>query len=783
MRRLCLPLVSIICYFAAVPQIATAQPVITDINVRGLQIGASTVLTFSGRNLTKGTTAFFPFPVKQTTVQENGSSLLKVKIEVPPETDPGLYSVRVFNEQGLSEPILLGIDDLPHRTFSSQAQKLPVALSGKLVGAQILKTSFDAKEGELVVLEIEATRLGSKLRPVMQVYDNRGKLVAFAQQNRTLEGDARCFFKAKKSGSFTIEFHDFLFRGASPGHFRLKVGNFQYADLCHPVGLAAGQKGVVRMIKKGAESEFLQEFTPKQSGWHSVRPDQPLFSGRAPKILATSIKEFAESTQSNEPQKAGAVPLGINGRLELDGEKDLFEIDVIPNSKLRFDLLGRRIGSAIDGKITLRNLKGQVLAQNDDRKGDQDALLNFNVPNIKKLIVEIADISGRGSKSHVYRLEIKKQNPPNVTVSLDRNTFNISDKGTTYVPVTVVRSNYSGPVELVFNGLSTDYQVTGNTIQPGSDKGLLTISSTQSTPATFTLESSIKVADQVIRKDVLGPETAFAKKINVLRKQFAIAPARSNQLSVNWSGINNDQQANLGGQLRTQVKVNRPESVKGPVRVRLVTNQKVPKKRVRVNNKDSFVDDVAKTIRSGAVELAAGVIDGKINIEIPTEINEQQWEVLLVAEVLSADKKKVLMTASTKPVTIQTKRLATVNISEGKFIKLPRQGSHVYKIRGKVMGLQKDWPIKIQLAGLPKGVAVPPALVQTMKQEFEAKLSIPVNAELLKVKKLNLEFSFLDPADNSWVIAQDKPQSIKVSVQPAPPKTEPAKGKPAPKKK
>lgn len=779
MRRLCLLLLSISCICGAVIDTVNAQPVITDVDLRGLQAGAATELNFSGRNLTKGTRAFLPFPFQQKTVSENGSSKLRLKIEIPLDTTPGLYPVRLFNEQGLSEPILLGVDKLPHRPFSSQTQKLPVALSGKLVGAQIHKASFQAQPGELVIVEIEAARLGSKLRPVLQVYNERGKLVGFAQQNRTLEGDCRCFFKAATGGQYTVEFHDFLFRGASPGHFRLKIGNFQYADLCFPVGLTAGQKSAVRMIKNGAASEFLQEVTPAQPGWLAIHADHPLFSGQAPKAIATSLPEFVETKQSSEPQKAGAVPLGINGRLEANGEIDRFEIDVTPNSKLRFDLLGRRIGSAIDGKITLRNLKGQLLAQNDDRKGEQDALLDFNVPNIKSLIVEVSDISARGSKSHVYRLVIQHQKQPEVAVVLNQNTINIAAKGTTYVPVNVVRSNYSGPVELILKGLPDAYEVAGSTIKKGSDVGLLTISTSRPTPAAFTLESRIVAGEQEIRSDVLGPETSFAKKIDLQRKHFAVAPAQANQLTVKWSGLKEQQTVNLGGHLRTQVKVHRPASATGPVRVRLVTNQKVPKKRVRVNNKDSFVDDIDKAIRAGSVELATGKNDGEVNIEIPATINEQPWDLLLVAEILSADKKKVLAAAATKPLTIQTKRLAAVDVTEGKAIQLPRQGSYQYTVRGTIAGNQEQWPLRVRLTGLPKGTTVPPTVVQTMNQAFEAKLTIPVSAELLKVKKLNLEFAFLDRDDPSWVVAQDSPRRVKVSVEPAPAKTAPAKTKPA----
>ncbi|MEC9092513.1 MAG: hypothetical protein VX438_07405 [Planctomycetota bacterium] len=750
-------------------QASFAQPTITDIDLRGIQIGHSTELTISGQNLTKGTQVFFPFDLVQQTVEENGSNRLKVKITPGKNIAPGMYPMRVFNSDGLSDPVRVGVDRLPHKVFSQEKQAVPVALSGKLVGAQILKTSFEGKANDRVILEVEANRIGSKLRPVIHVYDGKGKQVAFAQPSRTLGGDSRCHFTVPKAGEYFVELHDFLFRGASPGFFRLKMGQFEYADLCLPVGVQTGQKTSLRLIKVDAESEWIEEVNQLQAGWCNPSIQQPVFSGITPRIFSSNTPEYVETAQSQDPHPVGAVPLGINGRIFENREKDYYEIDVRPKSKLLFDLWGRRIGSLLDAKIVLKTVQGNVLAQNDDRQGEQDALLSYTVPgNLKKLVVEISDVAAKGGPSHVYRLNVFEQSQPSVLATLSKSTINITKNGTAHVPVSLVRQNYNGPVELVFDGLPADYKIAGAKIPAESEVGLVTFSSHGSGPAYISMEAVINTEGKVYRSDVLGPESTFAKKMDTGRKQIALGPINSKQLGIEWKGISAHQLALMGGQIPTSIKLNKSPGLKGPVRVRLVTNQKMPKKRVRKNNKDTFFNDIEKSIRAGTIEILEGKNDGKLNIEFPVEIAEQDWQALLVAELLSADKKKVLLSSACHPVTLTTKRYARVELSAGQAVVLPRSGMIDHPIVGKIDGNTSKYPLRISLAGLPKGITVSPVTVPGENKDFQAVLKIPVNGELLKIKTLKVEFAFLDPDNLNQVIAKDKPQTIKVSV-----KTEP----------
>ena len=292
------------------------QATLTHVSLRGIQIGTETNLTIKGRGLKKGSKLVLPFEFKQQIIEENGNNLLTAQLLVD-DAEPGTYPLRVVNEDGISNSVLIGVDRLPHRAFETTKQDLPVALTGKIVGAQFAKTSFSAKQDQVVILECEAKRFGSKLRPVIRVYDSRGKQVAFSQPMLSLGGDARCKFIAPADGEYLVEIHDFSFRGASPGFFQLKIGEFDFSDICLPIGSQLNSNSVVRMIKHGLQSEFLAEQKSTFLGWNAMIVDGiPMFSGSRPLRLTSSLREYVETKQSLEPSPVGNIPVAINGRLE-----------------------------------------------------------------------------------------------------------------------------------------------------------------------------------------------------------------------------------------------------------------------------------------------------------------------------------------------------------------------------------------------------------------------------------------------------------------------------------
>ena len=751
------------------------QAMVNEISLRGIQIGVATKLTLKGSGIKKGSRVFLPFKFQQKTTEENGSTLLSVSLTADQTVSPGVYSLRIVNEDGISNPIQIGVDRLPHKPFETTKQELPVALTGKIAGAKFAKTSFSAKKDQIVILECEANRFGSKLRPVVRVYDSRGKQVAFSQPMRSLGGDARCKLLTPEDGEYFVEVHDFSFRGASPGFFQLKIGEFNFADICLPIGAKKDSKSVLRMIKHELQSEFLAEQSTNQIGWNSAAVGNlPMYSGVRPVFLTSDLEEFVETKQADEPLLAGDIPLAINGRIEKAREIDRYIVNVTPNSKLRFDLMGRRINSPIDARITLKNEAGNVLAANDDRSGQPDALLDYTVPgNLKKLLVEVSDITAQGSQSNVYRLSIADQSTPGVTATIPASSFNIAKNSNMLIPVSVTRQNYSGEVQINLHTQTADsLAVSGNRIASDSDVGLLTVTNNSDSPQVFTLTTVIKADGKKVINDIVAevrsPETSMAKGFSVLRKQLVAAPIQSKQFDIQWVTPVGSLGLLNGGQLKTNVILKKSANLKGIVRLRMITNQRIPKKRIRKDNKDTFVDDLERVLRADNVELTESQNQGEVIVNVPADLSNTVFDAVLVAELLSADKKSVILSASTKTQALRSRVALEAKLTNGKSIVLPKSGSAELNVAGTIIRNGINAVVRVSIDGLPKGITVAPFNLPADQSEFKTTFSIPVNAELLKLTKLSLNFTAIDSDNPKWTIARTKPLTVKVKLAPTP---------------
>ena len=125
--------------------------------------------------------------------------------EIPPaDAPPGYHNLRVVTEGGVSLPLVIGVDRLAQRPLAATAEGLPVALHGALTGSTVAKTSFPGKAGQKVMVEVEAQRLGSKLRPVIHLYDRKNRQLAWAWSSPALAGDTRLEATLPEAGSYTV---------------------------------------------------------------------------------------------------------------------------------------------------------------------------------------------------------------------------------------------------------------------------------------------------------------------------------------------------------------------------------------------------------------------------------------------------------------------------------------------------------------------------------------------------------------------------------------------------
>jgi hypothetical protein len=761
-------------------QAASAAPQINRVNLRGVCTNGTTRLILDGDRLSNDTKLVLGGEIVAQAMQPGATEKrIEVELTLGKSAQPGIYLLRALNADGVSNGIAIGVDSLSQSAMTDRVESLPAAITGSVAGDQSAKTSFAGKKGEKVLIEVESRRLLSQLNPVVHLYDSRGVQVAWAQGTRRLEGDARLTAVLPDDGQYTVEVHDALYQAKGPEQFRLKIGDFRYADLTIPSAVKQGSKASVQFA-----SSNLPNHSPDDRVFDAEAPPLPRFfparhhlagsvTGTRPALWASEWDEVLESPFETGKSRAVTVPSGISGRIEKRGEEDRFRIAAAGGQKLRFEVHALRAGSALDGVLTVYDATGKnVLATNDDRPGMADPGLDLTVPaGASEVVVGLKDLLGRGGDDFVYRLTALPQDRPDFSLSLTEDRVNVPRGGRALVRVGVERRGYNGPIELSVEGLPAGVTVENAQIPAGGNTGLLLLHGVGLSGdfsvarvvgrATTSIDGG---STSAMTRVAMLPANPLSERQTWLREEVAVALTDRAPLQLAWSpGASS---LPLGAKMAAGVSAKRADGAAGQVRLTLVTTQQTPRKTIKVNNQDRQVDDVERTLRlDGAPTIAADQSQSTANILVPADLPEATYSLVLRGELLGADGKQVLATAYTPVLTAQPARPVTLALSGPAEIEARAGLGETGKLVGKVVR-QEGYAhaLRVTLEGLPAGVPSPFADLPADKSEFELAVRLPhgLKAEALKNVRL-VAVSLATPGDlENAVRTNQVPLTLKV---------------------
>jgi hypothetical protein len=727
---------------------AHAAPAINNVSLRGLQIGGTTTITLQGSELAGEVRLVAPFAIAKQEVAPGGNGQqIQLVITLASDVAPGIYAVRLATPTGITPPLVLGVDRLPQQPLVETIPALPVSMTGALGGGQIVKTSFAGKRDQPLVVDVEVQRLGANFKPVVRLYDSRGKQLTFSPPQHAIGGDARVALKLPADDTYTIELHDLLYRAAGPGYFRLKVGDLAFADFALPLAVPKSDKSDIHFtgtnLPPTATATVIKEFDFR-ADIPGGAPAAPLFTGGQPRVLLSDAAEIAEP-----PPGAGralaAAPCGVSGVIAAAGEEDQYTVPVTAGQKLRIDVRARRLGSSLDGVLIVRGPQGNELARNDDQPGTPDPGLDFTVPaGVNQIVVGVRDMENRFSDEHVYHLSIRDAGAPDIAATIAQDTIQVPAGGTTLVPVTLTRTNYNGPVKLEVTSAVGKLRIDGAEIPAGANMALLTITAQGGAPAHSVARIVARATEPNVQlaRLVMGPDTNGATRYQPwLRRDFGLAVVEAGPITVERKLVENPKTFR-GTAIPLPLKLTRKAGAVGDVRVRLVTTQPMPKKKIKENNQDKEVDDVDRALRlvEGQPVFKPDQAEVAVNLQIPGDLPEQPWSYVLVAELLAADGKSVVAATATSgesliPAAPLKLELTSAPQAEGR-AGTGAAGNFTGKITREA-GFNK--PVTITLTGLPPEVKmVPQVVVEGAASDFTLPLTFQFGSKAGEFKGIKL---------------------------------------------
>jgi len=474
-----------------------AQPVLTDLQPRGVQKGRPFTLTLTGKNL-DGAKIRSTMPASFTLLASERSSPMSegrtatFLVEPAGDLAVGAYPIRVETPDGISNIQLLAVGSFPEYLEDESrpgalpnsndtietAQTLPpspLTLNGALQGPERDVFRIQAKSGEKQVFEVEARRLGSAIDPVLEILDASGKTLARSEDAPLLGLDARVAVTFPRDGYFYVVVHDSRYSTQAANFYRLKIGSYAYPQEIFPLG---GRRGEVVQASLGAQkiTVDLRKVDPNARQVFVNLPDSavlpvPFAVGDDPELTAPLADAIG-------------LPATINGRLAKPGQVDRYQVRVSPGEALAFRIQARELGtSKLMAVIAVLDEKGKLLARSGDEpladdvynvnqsRTAGDPVLRVKAPEgASSVVVTVEDLALRGGANYAYRLNVESV-AQDFRVFLNAAYVNVPAGGSAILPVTVQRQGFDGEVQLRVSNAPPGLRVeAGNVVAGGPVK-------------------------------------------------------------------------------------------------------------------------------------------------------------------------------------------------------------------------------------------------------------------------------------------------------------------------
>jgi hypothetical protein len=455
---------------------AAQSPEITGILPPGGQRGRTLVVQIDGKNL-QGARPFLSgagIRVESVETNEYGTTIL-LKLAILPDAPLGPRELRLGSEKGVSNPVRLWIDTFPDllekepndQTFTAQAlPRMPIVISGRIQKeAEQDVYVFQAEAGEQWVFDVNAARLRSRLDPLLELHDDAGRLLQRAQP--TEESDPRILYAFAASGRYFLTVRDTHAKGGLDYFYRLTTGVLPVITSFVPRGERPGRAVglVLEGINMGGKNRAIVRIpADMREGEVWVAPETE--SGPAlPIPLLVDPAPVAGVTETDANMPLLAPPILLDGTFRRYPRARFF-FRATPQDHLVFDLLGKRIGSRIDGRLRVLDSTGREVAAADNIIG-KEARLIFSPAKAGTYTIEVSNKDALTGPDYFYRLAVRRATP-DFRVMLNVDRINLVAGRSVSVPVVVERLfGFDEPIEIRAEGLPKGVVFRQVRIPPG----------------------------------------------------------------------------------------------------------------------------------------------------------------------------------------------------------------------------------------------------------------------------------------------------------------------------
>jgi len=356
------------------------KPELASIEPRGIQRGRAAKIRLSGKNLVGASEVRSSSPkLAVKFVSGDSNTAEEIWAEVAPAADlaRGEYKVSVVTPGGASGDVTLYVDDLPQLAetepnpapVGQQPIATPACVWGTLADrGDVDHIVFDAKAGQMIVAELAAKMIGSKLNGVLTLLGPGGEVLA-TNNDFEEESDPLLTFRIPVDGRYTVRVSDLARNGSKDHFYRLALGPLPYVTGCFPLSVPADRESHVELIGYNLPADAQAKIAAQKAGKIALPLDADRYRGRPDiKLLVVAGNDAVEAEPNETPPQATplAVPGTVGGRIWAreagkPSDVDLFRFEARKGQALIVEIDAARRGSPLDSKIEILDAAGKPI--------------------------------------------------------------------------------------------------------------------------------------------------------------------------------------------------------------------------------------------------------------------------------------------------------------------------------------------------------------------------------------------------------------------------------------
>ena len=344
-----------------------------------------------------------------------------------PDAWPGPRWIRLYNDEGASDPRLFVVGHLPSLRETEpnnapgeaqQIESLPVTIEGRLEKSEDVDAyRVRLQAGQVLIAEVQAYRLDSPMDPFLQVTDMRNHQVDWNHDGTSL--DPKLVWTAEADGVYLVKVAGFAhppqanvrFTSGADTVYRLDLYAGPYADHVWPPALAV--EGITRVEVVGwnlGERKPSVDVNPSQA---PVDQDRALVRHEDfENVLWLPLKAHTAVMEKENPQddpEPVTLPCTYFGCLLAASAVDRISFQAAKDRTYTLRVQSVSLGFPGDLELRVEDGEGKSLGKNDDAEKRADPVLHWKAPGEGMYQAVLSEVFGRGGSRYVYGVDLSEQ--------------------------------------------------------------------------------------------------------------------------------------------------------------------------------------------------------------------------------------------------------------------------------------------------------------------------------------------------------------------------------------